>query len=110
MKQRRAYGGKDLPIGVECVDVANRDAAAEVAVDVETLSEDLLDTFRAARLLDTYDVYQHLMGYWAETMQDDVYMIGSVLLPGGASSAVGQPCRIMFILASAVVATSFSWP
>jgi type I restriction enzyme M protein len=44
---------------------------------IETLSEDLLDTFRAARLLDAYDVYQHLMGYWAETMQDDVYMIVS---------------------------------
>ena len=42
---------------------------------IETLSEDLLDTFGAARLLDAYDVYQHLMGYWAETMQDDVYMI-----------------------------------
>ncbi|MFI5396106.1 MAG: N-6 DNA methylase [Candidatus Binatia bacterium] len=44
---------------------------------IETLSEDLLDTFRAARLLDAYDVYQDLMGYWAETMQDDVYMIVS---------------------------------
>jgi type I restriction enzyme M protein len=28
-------------------------------------------------LLDAYDVYQHLMDYWAETMQDDVYMIAS---------------------------------
>jgi len=27
------------------------------------------------RLLDPYDVYQHLMDYWAETMQDDVYML-----------------------------------
>jgi type I restriction enzyme M protein len=44
---------------------------------IETLAEDLLETFRAARLLDAYDVYQHLMGYWAETMQDDVYMIVS---------------------------------
>jgi type I restriction enzyme M protein len=37
-----------------------------------TLSEDLLATFEKARLLDAYDVYQHLMDYWAETMQDDV--------------------------------------
>jgi type I restriction enzyme M protein len=44
---------------------------------VETLSEDLLDTFEKARLLDPYDVYQHLMDYWAETMQDDVCMIVS---------------------------------
>jgi len=44
---------------------------------IETLSEDLLDTFEKARLLDPYDVYQHLMDFWAETMQDDVYMIVS---------------------------------
>ena len=44
---------------------------------IETLSEDLLDTFQKSRLLDPYDVYQHLMDYWAETMQDDVYMIAN---------------------------------
>ena len=44
---------------------------------IETLSEDLLETFRKARLLDAYDVYQHLMDYWTETMQDDVYMLVS---------------------------------
>jgi type I restriction enzyme M protein len=44
---------------------------------IEALSEDLLDIFEKARLLDPYDVYQHLMDYWAETMQDDVYMIVS---------------------------------
>ena len=42
---------------------------------IETLSEDLLETFQKARLLDPYDVYQHLMDYWAETMQDDVYLL-----------------------------------
>ncbi|HOW76947.1 MAG TPA: class I SAM-dependent DNA methyltransferase [Candidatus Competibacteraceae bacterium] len=42
---------------------------------IETVSERLLETFRAAPLLDAYDVYQHLMNYWAETMQDDVYQI-----------------------------------
>ncbi len=44
---------------------------------IETLSEDLLDTFARAQLIDPYDVYQHLMDYWAETMQDDVYLIVS---------------------------------
>ena len=44
---------------------------------IETLSEDLLETYRNAPLLDPYDIYQHLMDYWAETMQDDVYMIVS---------------------------------
>src|SRR6266487_119484 len=42
---------------------------------IEALSEDLLRVFAEARLIDTYDVYQHLMSYWTDTMQDDVYMI-----------------------------------
>lgn len=44
---------------------------------IEILSENLLETFRSAQLLDAYDVYQHLMDYWAETMQDDFYMLVS---------------------------------
>jgi type I restriction enzyme M protein len=28
-------------------------------------------------LIDPYDVYQHLMDYWAETMQDDCYLIAA---------------------------------
>jgi type I restriction enzyme M protein len=39
------------------------------------ISERLLEAFRKAPLLDAYDVYQHLMDYWAETMQDDAYMV-----------------------------------
>ena len=30
-----------------------------------------------APLLDAYDIYQHLMDYWAETMQDDAYLIAA---------------------------------
>jgi type I restriction enzyme M protein len=48
---------------------------------IEVLSESLLDTFRndasIASLIDPYGVYQHLMDYWAETMQDDAWMIAS---------------------------------
>ena len=44
---------------------------------IESLSESLLEAFQAAPLIDAYDVYQHLMGYWAETMQDDVWMIAT---------------------------------
>jgi type I restriction enzyme M protein len=43
---------------------------------IEALSEDLLRIFSEARLIDKYDVYQHLMSYWSDTMQNDVYMIG----------------------------------
>jgi type I restriction enzyme M protein len=42
---------------------------------IEALSEDLLRVFAEVRLIDTYDVYQHLMSYWTDIMQDDVYMI-----------------------------------
>ena len=42
---------------------------------IETIAEDLLATFKTAPLLDAYDVYQHLMDYWAMTMQDDCYLI-----------------------------------
>ena len=44
---------------------------------VETLSEDLLDRFTDLPLLDSYDVYQKLMDYWDEVMQDDVYLIAA---------------------------------
>ena len=42
---------------------------------IHRISEDLLASFSNIRLVDKYDVYQQLMTYWAETMQDDVYMI-----------------------------------
>ncbi len=44
---------------------------------IETIAEDLLATFRQAPLLDAYDIYQHLMDYWAETVQDDAYLIAA---------------------------------
>jgi type I restriction enzyme M protein len=44
---------------------------------IHTLSEDLLARFADLPLLDRYDVYQRLMDYWAEVMQDDVYLIAS---------------------------------
>ena len=42
---------------------------------ISTLAEDLLKRFAYLPLLDPYDVYQRLMDYWNETMQDDVYLI-----------------------------------
>ena len=44
---------------------------------IETASDALLMSFRAAPLLDEYDIYQHLMDYWAEAMQDDCYLIAA---------------------------------
>ena len=42
---------------------------------IAELSEDLLDRFKPVPLIDGYDVYQHLMTYWAEVMQDDTYIL-----------------------------------
>ena len=44
---------------------------------VHALSEHLLQRFTEMRLLNPYDVYQRLMDYWDETMQDDIYLIAS---------------------------------
>jgi type I restriction enzyme M protein len=42
---------------------------------IHVISEDLLDRFKPVPLIDGYDVYQHLMTYWSEVMQDDVYVL-----------------------------------
>ncbi|MFI2792102.1 N-6 DNA methylase [Haloferula sp. A504] len=44
---------------------------------IHDLSEGLLAHYLGQLLLDAYAVYQHLMDYWAETMQDDVYLIAA---------------------------------
>jgi type I restriction enzyme M protein len=44
---------------------------------IETIAGDLLATFKSAPLLDAYDIYQHLMDYWATTMQDDCYLVAA---------------------------------
>jgi type I restriction enzyme M protein len=44
---------------------------------IEKISESLLKTFKPAPLLDAYDIYQHLMNYWAEVLQDDAYLIST---------------------------------
>ena len=42
---------------------------------IHGLSEDLLQRFAEVPLLDRYAVYQRLMDYWADVMQDDVHLI-----------------------------------
>lgn len=42
---------------------------------INEISEDILLVFENNKLIDKYDIYQHLMDYWLETMKDDVYMI-----------------------------------
>jgi type I restriction enzyme M protein len=46
-------------------------------VIVETQNIAPLQNIASLRLLDPYDIYQHLMDYWAQTMQDDCYLIAA---------------------------------
>ena len=44
---------------------------------ITTLAEGLLAHYQGKPLIDSYDVYQHLMDYWAGTLQDDVYLVAA---------------------------------
>jgi type I restriction enzyme M protein len=44
---------------------------------IAELAESLLQHYLEKPLLDAYDIYQHLMDYWADTMQDDVYQVAA---------------------------------
>jgi type I restriction enzyme M protein len=45
--------------------------------EIHTISENLLKHYESKPLVDKYDMYQHLMSYWAETMQDDFYELAA---------------------------------
>jgi type I restriction enzyme M protein len=42
---------------------------------IHHISELLLNSYDNSELLSKYDIYQILMDYWAETLQDDVYVL-----------------------------------
>jgi type I restriction enzyme M protein len=44
---------------------------------IRELSENILAHAEGQPLIDPYAVYQHLMDYWAEIMQDDCYLIAA---------------------------------
>ena len=45
---------------------------------IEALSHSILDIFKRDKsLVDAYDVYDCLLNYWGETMQDDCYLIAA---------------------------------
>jgi type I restriction enzyme M protein len=59
---------------------------------IAQLAEALLINFKQTPLLDAYDMYQHLMDYWAASMQDDCYLIADAGWVAGA-----QPREILKI-------------
>ncbi|MCY1722106.1 N-6 DNA methylase [Prolixibacteraceae bacterium Z1-6] len=44
---------------------------------IKEISEDILNTYHGKDLVDKYAVYQHLMDYWANIMQDDLYELSA---------------------------------
>ena len=64
-KNRNTTLLKDLKVGLKPKQV------------IQTISEDILRCYTDKNLLDKYDVYQHLMNYWNEVMQDDCYLIAA---------------------------------
>lgn len=42
---------------------------------IDGASAALLESFKDNALIEAYDLYQHLMQYWNEVMQDDVYSV-----------------------------------
>jgi type I restriction enzyme M protein len=42
---------------------------------INRISEDLLVHYVNVPLMDKYDIYQHQMSFWYETLQDDAYLI-----------------------------------
>jgi len=45
--------------------------------EIHKISENILKTYENKALTDKYTMYQHLMEYWAETMQDDFYELAA---------------------------------
>ena len=57
---------------VALADIKKGESPKEI---IHSISEALMATYAKSDLLDRYSIYQLLMDYWADTMQDDVYVI-----------------------------------
>ena len=42
---------------------------------IDAIGDDLLARFKPVALLDEYDVYEELMAYWQDVMNDDVFLV-----------------------------------
>lgn len=53
----------------------NIDQDTEPRIFIRSLGLSILEAYNNAKLLDKYDVYDFLLNYWNEKLQDDVYVI-----------------------------------
>jgi type I restriction enzyme M protein len=63
------WAGQNAPL-LDSVQIGDKPKAL-----IHTIAEDMLTRFTGAPLIDPYEAYQRLMSYWADTMQDDVFII-----------------------------------
>lgn len=63
--------------GAERGEAAGVEGGCQPKKVITELAEDLLAHYAGKPLIDNYAVYQHLMDYWAATMQDDCYLIAA---------------------------------
>ena len=60
---------------------AHRETLAGIHADtrpgdlIDAIGDDLLARFKPVALLDEYDVYEQLMEYWQDVMNDDVFLV-----------------------------------
>ena len=59
--------------------------------EIAKLAEGLLDHYNSQPLIDPYDIYQLLMGYWEEVLSDDLYQIS-------AEGWIASPYRVIEII------------
>jgi len=57
----------------EKLNAINQDTKPKAFIKI--IAEDLLERYSNRPLMVRYDVYQHLLDYWNETMKDDVYLL-----------------------------------
>lgn len=61
--------------GIKTTYLKNLDKTTHPKAVIAKLSNGLLARFADIHLIDKYDVYQHLMNYWEEILQDDAHII-----------------------------------
>lgn len=84
------YGHPEFAAFIQCMNTVFAEWWARAAARLKSLepgfhpkqlivdlSEDLLAHYTGKPLVDKYSVYQHLMDYWSQTMQDDCYLIAA---------------------------------
>jgi len=51
------------------------DASTAPKKFIHQITNELLIAYRGKNLIDSYNIYQHIMNFWNETMKDDVYLV-----------------------------------